>query len=176
MARRRKRADIDMSPPKGDMTPMIDVVFQLLIFFMLTIEFKQLEGKLSAYLPKDVGVNAGKMEQPKEKVEIVLRVAAEGTKLDPMIDKAWTGEGPFRYGDDRRIDISIGPKTTRDLEEVQRRLKDLYRQDPERASTIDAYPGTTYEDVIKVLDVVLLAGYTDVTFIGARDAPGAKKQ
>jgi hypothetical protein len=26
-----------------------------------------------------------------------------------------------------------------------------------------------------VLDVVLLANYTDVTFIGARDMPGAKK-
>lgn len=174
MARRRKRAGVEATPIKGDMTPMIDVVFQLLIFFMLTIEFKQLEGKLAAYLPKDVGVNTSQAE-PKEKVEIVLRVAAEGTKLDPYDDKPWTGEGPFRYGDDRKVDISIGPKTTRDLEEVKRRLKDLRVQDPERPATIDAYPGTVYEDVIKVLDVVLLANYRDVTFIGARDMPGAKK-
>lgn len=173
MAKRRKRATVDLAPLKGDMTPMIDVVFQLLIFFMLTIEFKMLEGKLSAYLPKDVGVNTTQAE-PKEKVEIVLRVAAEGTKLDPLKNNTpWSGEGPFRYGDDRKIDISIGPKTTRDLEEVKRRLKDLRVQDPERPATIDAYPGTVYEDVIKVLDVVLLANYSDVTFIGARDA--AKK-
>jgi biopolymer transport protein ExbD len=170
MARRRKRAPIDLSPLKGDMTPMIDVVFQLLIFFMLTIEFKQLEGKLAAYLPKDVGVNQSQAE-PKEKVEIVLRVAAEGTKLDPISGLAWSGEGPFKYGDDRKIDISIGPKTTRDLEELKRRLKDLRLQDPERPATIDAYPETVYEDVIKVLDVVLLADYSDVTFIGARTAP-----
>ncbi len=172
MARRRRRAAVDTTPMKGDMTPMNDVVFQLLIFFMLTIEFKQLEGKLSAYLPKDVGVNTSKAE-PKEKVEIVLRVAAEGTKLDPEPDndRPWSGEGPFRYGDDRKIDISIGPKTTRDLEEVKRRLKDLRLQDPERPATIDPHPGTVYEDVIKVLDVVLLADYSDVTFIGARDVP-----
>jgi biopolymer transport protein ExbD len=170
MAKRRKRAAVDLSPLKGDMTPMIDVVFQLLIFFMLTIEFKQLEGKLSAYLPKDVGVNTSQAE-PKEKVEIVLRVATEGTKLDPVNNMPWSGEGPFRYGDDRKIDISIGPKTTRDLEEVKRRLKDLRLQDPERPATIDPHPGTVYEDVIKVLDVVLLADYTDVTFIGARDVP-----
>jgi biopolymer transport protein ExbD len=170
MAKRRKRAAVDLSPLKGDMTPMIDVVFQLLIFFMLTIEFKQLEGKLSAYLPKDVGVNTTQAE-PKEKVEIVLRVATEGTKLDPVNNMPWSGEGPFRYGDDRKIDISIGPKTTRDLEEVKRRLKDLRLQDPERPATIDPHPGTVYEDVIKVLDVVLLADYTDVTFIGARDVP-----
>ena len=38
------------------MTPMIDVTFLLLIFFMCTLKFKILEGKLGAYLPKDVGV------------------------------------------------------------------------------------------------------------------------
>jgi biopolymer transport protein ExbD len=173
MAKRRKRNQPDTAPLKGDMTPMIDVTFQLLIFFMLTIEFKQLEGKLAAYLPKDVGVNTSQAE-PMEKVEIVLRVAVEGTKLDPYKDVAWSGEGPFRYGDDRKIDISIGPRTTRDLEEVKRRLKELKLQDPKRPATLDPHPGTVYEDVIKVLDVVLLADYTDVTFIGAR--PEAKKQ
>lgn len=172
MAKRRKRNRPDLSPMKSDMTPMIDVTFQLLIFFMLTIEFKQLEGKLAAYLPKDVGVNTSQAE-PKEKVEIVLRVAAEGAKLDPNTGNPWTGEGPFKYSEDRKIDISIGPKTTRDLDVVMARLKELKLQDPERPATIDAYPGTVYEDVIKVLDVVLLADYTDVTFIGAREV--AKK-
>ena len=57
---------------------------------------------------------------------------------------------------------------------LKRRLKDLRAQDPERPATIDAYPGTVYEDVIKVLDVVLLADYTDVTFIGARDVAAKK--
>ena len=31
------------------MTPMIDVTFLLLIFFMCTLKFKVLEGKLGAY-------------------------------------------------------------------------------------------------------------------------------
>ncbi|MEL6716433.1 MAG: biopolymer transporter ExbD, partial [Planctomycetota bacterium] len=35
-----------------EMTPMIDVTFLLLIFFMCTLKFKVLEGKLGAYLPK----------------------------------------------------------------------------------------------------------------------------
>ena len=38
---------------------MIDVVFLLLIFFICTMKFKVLEGKLATVLPKDVGVNAG---------------------------------------------------------------------------------------------------------------------
>jgi len=45
-----------------EMTPMIDVTFLLLIFFMCTLKFKTLEGKLAAYLPKDVGVNQADAE------------------------------------------------------------------------------------------------------------------
>ena len=44
-----------------DMTPMIDVVFLLIIFF-LCIDFKILEAKLPAYLPKDKG------SQPEEEL------------------------------------------------------------------------------------------------------------
>ena len=98
MARKRKRQA--EAPPKSDMTPMIDVTFQLLIFFMLTIEFKILEGKLAAYLPKDVGVNTSDAE-PKEKVEIRIKVEQEGSKLDPESGGPWTGQGPFKYGPDR---------------------------------------------------------------------------
>ena len=69
---------------KGDMTPMIDVVFQLLIFFMLSIKFKVLEGKLSAFLPKDVGVNTSPAV-PKDKVDAVvnnLAIKRLGTHAD----------------------------------------------------------------------------------------------
>ena len=65
-----------------EMTPMIDVTFLLLIFFMCTLKFKTLEGKLSAHLPKDVGVNQSDAE-PIEKVEILMRVKVEGRKIRP---------------------------------------------------------------------------------------------
>jgi len=38
-----------------NMTPMIDVIFQLIIFFMCSIHFKSLEGKLISNLPKYAG-------------------------------------------------------------------------------------------------------------------------
>lgn len=34
------------------LTPMIDVIFQLLIFFMVNIKFRTLEGLLKAFLPR----------------------------------------------------------------------------------------------------------------------------
>ncbi|MFQ5655484.1 MAG: ExbD/TolR family protein, partial [Planctomycetota bacterium] len=38
-----------------EMTPMIDVVFLLLIFFMCATKFKMPEGSLRSYLPRDRG-------------------------------------------------------------------------------------------------------------------------
>ena len=162
-----KKRKIEQEPTKGDMTPMIDVTFLLLIFFMLTIEFKTLEGKLAAYLPKDVGVNQSQAE-PKEKVEIRVKVVKEGSKIDPFKGIPWGGTGPFKYGPDREVTYSVGPKTTKDLAELGTRLAEFYRADPEQPATIDAFPGTVYEDVVAVLDVAIEIGYTDITFAGAR--------
>lgn len=47
--KRRARTKTKMQPP---MTPMIDVTFQLLLFFILTAQFRQDEGPLPGTLPK----------------------------------------------------------------------------------------------------------------------------
>lgn len=153
---------------KMEMTPMIDVTFLLLIFFMCTLKFKTLEGKLSAYLPKDVGVNSSEAE-PIEKVEIVLRVVEEGTKIDPLTKQPWKGERGrrFIYGPDRVIEYSVGPRRTKDIEELKQRLKQLHDADEKRPATIDARKGTVYEDVVKVLDAAIDAGFQEITFVGA---------
>jgi len=47
-----------------DMTPMIDVSFQLLIFFILTINFPVQEGTLTSQLPKHSGSNPTDVKRP----------------------------------------------------------------------------------------------------------------
>ena len=156
-----------------EMTPMIDVTFLLLIFFLCTLKFKTLEGKLAAYLPKDVGVNQSEAE-PKEKVEIMLRVKSAGVKIKPRAKQsdpivAWTGEGRYVFDSSRAVEYTVGPKRTRDIDELGRRLVELFKLDEERPATIDARPGSIYSDVVLVLDKVLDAGYRDITFVGAYD-------
>jgi biopolymer transport protein ExbD len=165
--------DIETEETAIDMTPMIDVTFQLLIFFMLTIKFKLLEGKLSAFLPTDVGVNSSD-DPPKEKVDIMLQVAVEGSKLDPMKNVPWTGTGPFRYGPDRVIQYHVGPRKISDFEDLKRRLKEAYQQDPTRPVTIDSFTEVVYADVVRVLDAAIDADFRDITFKGARE-PAKKK-
>ncbi len=49
---------IDEAEADMEMTPMIDIVFQLLIFFLLSAKFIALEGQLASYLPKDRGLQS----------------------------------------------------------------------------------------------------------------------
>ena len=65
-----------------EMTPMIDIVFQLLIFFLLSAKFIALEGQLSSYLPKDRGLQASFSKIEPDEVIFFLEWVA-----DPVNDK-----------------------------------------------------------------------------------------
>ena len=162
-------SDIAQEEVEMEMTPMIDVTFLLLIFFLCTIKFKVLEGKLSAYLPKDVGVNQSDAE-PKEKLEISIRVKEEGGRVyasGSERGQTWQGEKDRRFEFvGRKLTYSIGPRKTEKISDIAKWLKDFYRKDPERPSTIDCRPGTVYGDMVPILDAAVDAGFTDITFIG----------
>jgi biopolymer transport protein ExbD len=159
-----------------EMTPMIDVTFLLLIFFVCTIKFKTLEGKLAAYLPKDVGVNSSDAE-PKEKIDIVLKVknAGEPVEFDAM-EKGrkvpWTSpkQGEFTLLG-HEVEYNVNRDTFKDDEAgiaaMSARLKQMLIVDPERAVTIKAMQGVVYKDIIPVLDTCIDVGFTDVTFAGS---------
>ncbi len=39
-------------PSELNLTPMIDIVFQLLVFFLLTLNFKSVDRRIESMLPK----------------------------------------------------------------------------------------------------------------------------
>ena len=53
---KRIREEAQDDEPEIQMTPMIDIVFQLLIFFMLACRFRTEEGQMHAFLPKNRGM------------------------------------------------------------------------------------------------------------------------
>ncbi|MEZ5979271.1 MAG: biopolymer transporter ExbD, partial [Planctomycetota bacterium] len=134
MARRKRKSNLDeIANQKADMemTPMIDVTFLLLIFFMCTIKFKKLEGKLASYLPKDMGLNNAIVD-PVEKLDIRLDVIEEGQKRSPDGTSAYVPgtHKRFVYDDTRKFRIKVGitEYTSDDIEQVADRLK-LYAAD-----------------------------------------------
>ncbi len=52
------------NPVGINVVPMVDVIFCLCLFFMCSLKFKQLEGKIETWLPKDRGVE----QTPPDKV------------------------------------------------------------------------------------------------------------
>jgi len=130
-----------------DLTPMIDVVFLLLIFFIVTMKFKVLEGKLETELPKDVGVNRSEVDELLEKIEINI-----------FPDKA------AEHG----IKVIVNGRAMGSLANLRGELRRWYDINEESRTTLYPEAKINYEQVIKVVDVILGVGLTDITFAGVR--------
>jgi len=164
MAREKKKFE----EVKPDMTPMIDVTFLLLIFFIVTLKFKVLEGRLDAALPKDRGTSTSQAEEV-EKIDVLLVVAEPGTLID---DKKIKGLKTYQG---RRIRVEIG---TQKWYYDPYNVKDVYDPIPglpqflstydkvETPVSLDARKGINYGDVIVILDVVVRQKFEKVSFAG----------
>ena len=111
-----------------NLTPLIDVVFLLLVFFMLTTTFLDRERELDIDLPQ-----ASSGEAPAAPPELVV--------LDVFAD------GHVEYAG-RRLELS----------ELQSALADVARQDPETPVTIRGDRQAAHGAVVGVLDACGLAG------------------
>jgi biopolymer transport protein ExbD len=165
---------------KPDMTPMIDVVFLMIIFF-ICIDFKVLESKLPAYLPKDKGSQSTVVE-PQEQLSIKIHVENRGSEEYPpgVTANSVAGTGrPFRFKlKDHRIKWEVGPKPLYKLEDVKNELKRIALDpssmvpDKEKGGkklmgcVIEAYPGTFYDDVAKTADAAHDSGFLEINFGG----------
>jgi biopolymer transport protein ExbD len=173
---------------KPDMTPMIDVVFLMIIFF-ICIDFKVLESKLPAYLPKDKG-SMNTVVEPQEQLSVRIYVDNAGT---PDYSKSGGSAGalnpntnrPYRFAlKDHRVKWEVGPKPLYTLEAVKTELTAIAKnpnsqvKDPKTggkklmACVVEAYPGTYYDDVAKTADACHEAGFEEINFGGGL---GAKK-
>ncbi|MCG3133503.1 MAG: hypothetical protein HMLKMBBP_00681 [Planctomycetes bacterium] len=78
MQRRARTPDRNAAEPlRLNMTPMIDVVFQLLVFFLVTMKFRTLDERVEATMPKDRGPNRTAVQvPPRPKLTAVLKRGA----------------------------------------------------------------------------------------------------
>jgi biopolymer transport protein ExbD len=149
-----------------EMTPMIDVTFLLLVFFLCTLRFKSLEGRISAYLPKDVGIAAG--QAPKlEPITVALVVLAPGERrdaADPV--RAWRGKGPFTYVG-RRVEHRVGPRTLASAAAAAERVRALREAAPDRDVKLAPDAAAIHGEVVALIDALRAAGIEDVVLRGA---------
>ncbi len=184
--RRRRRATEVEAAMDLNMTPMIDVVFQLLIFFMLTMHFKEVEGKLLSQLPKDKGLAPTHVLQPElQEVRIVICAGGDTRmhlhdkgrheKADKdnnickvMVEKIDIGEvyktetNPTRGQHNKGIYQSLGQKT-KELQESVPSTKDAARRAP---VILDADSEAPYEHIIGAVNACKVNGIDNVEFVG----------
>ena len=102
-----RKPDMNMSEP--DMTPMIDIVFQLLTFFMIAINFENTKADERVKLPMDV---LAKPPEVRPEHELVLNFGFERT-----LDGVKKSRIPTIFYNERYVEVSkLGP----DLEQEKR--------------------------------------------------------
>jgi biopolymer transport protein ExbD len=143
------------------MAPMIDVVFQLIIFFMCSIHFKSLEGKLYSYLPRDKGMANTAVSDPiLEEVRIKL-IYAENRL--PLLTRIKVGEKEFSDWDSlERYIKNIAPTLTTPKGDVI----------PVKIDPDDKIPA---QSVVYVLNICKKAGVQKTEF-AAKTSPGKPKK
>lgn len=131
------------------MTPMIDVTFLLLIFFMCSIKFKRLDGKLSTYLPKEVGVNAS--EDIKRELEHIVLYLENDESDSKGFSISWNRTN-------RKLGLTV----------LCRLMKSIRIAEPETKAVCHAGEGVLYGHVVTVVNECLRAGIREVEFKGIR--------
>ena len=160
----KKRRPIENTPVEPPMTAMIDIIFQLLVFFMLTMKFVVQEGELLSHLPRGHVGGDGLML---DEVRIYLcaggdirrhredKGAHEAAPQDPHTIELFV-EGEFIGSLPRTEDdpAAAGPN-----QDAYRRAADRAAQivrilPPDALLKLDADSGVPYEHVLGTLNAV----------------------
>jgi len=124
------------NPVAINITAMVDVIFCLCLFFMCSLKFKQLEGKIETWLPKDRGV----LTTPPPKI-----VLEEIRVFMRWVD----GQTITKVGN--RAPVKSDTELMQIILQMSNDFKKLGKAD--FPVLIDALPEVPWRDVIHVLDL-----------------------
>ena len=161
---------------KLELTPMIDVTFLILIFFMCTLKFKTLEGKLVSYLPTDKGLSSKQEEVKFEDAEIILKVPKEDNDK-PVSQRRvifLRNGSNTPFGESRGIIINpddpkdarfdLNPPNT--LDEVSKYLKTVRDASVESKAKINSYARVPHLYVVTILNRMMEAQFNEISYSG----------
>jgi hypothetical protein len=165
-----------------NMTPMIDIVFQLIIFFLLSLKFKAVDRRIDSALPKDRGIQA--TQQFVDELPMITVKLFRQNMEDPNTDNQWT---TIKVGNSHRFELPKGvwageviadrkrqdeyDKIFVDVEIAIRETWAKMDNNPEAKGEIKTPRPkglkVPHGDVIRVLSTFNNVGLSDVKFEGA---------
>ena len=139
--RRRRRTWFDSDELEVEMTPLIDCVFLLLIFFLVTTMLKKLEKQIPVVLP-DSTLSLAPVAQTET---VILGVDENGHYAR---ESGRDGQGFIRYTP---------------VENLTDYLKTVAQErGPQTPLRLDAHRNTPFQKVIDALDICALQGFENV--------------
>ena len=135
------------NPVAINVTPLVDIIFCLCVFFMISFKFKQIEGKFDTWLPKGKGSQGMPLEAVIQEVRVALFWDEQNSKTI------------------RKIGTRIVP----DDDELQQLIMEAHQgfvrlDRPDQPLTIDGDLRVPWEDVVKVMNISKKAGMKQVEF------------
>src|SRR5262245_16484259 len=147
--------DDNENPVAINITPLVDIIFCLCVFFMVSFKFKQLEGKFETWLPKSKGYEGMPLKAVIEEIRVAL----------------FWDEG------NSKVVRKIGTRIVPEDDQLQKLISDSYDDfkrlnKPDIGLTIDADVRVPWASVVDVMNVGKKAGVSKVEF--ATGAPPTK--
>jgi biopolymer transport protein ExbD len=130
------------NPIAVNVVPMVDVIFCLCLFFMCSLHFKQLEGRIETWLPK-TGNQQGVVTKPLlENIRVLL---------------AWDHAAGRTV---RKVGSRLTP-TDLDFEEAL----NTYSKSFDLSVAVDATADVPWRDAVRVVDLCHQNGFLKVDFV-----------
>jgi biopolymer transport protein ExbD len=156
----RRRATADQVEPDLPITPMLDMSFQLLAFFIMTFIPAPTEGQIAMTLPREIGGQpvAFPTVSDDKPVRYIIKVEAndEGTIKRMTLKEADSANEPK--------DISV--KMEGYMDELKK-LSEQHRGKQPVKLTLEIEPTLIQEYVVALLDHGIRAGFTDIAPVPA---------
>jgi biopolymer transport protein ExbD len=153
-AERKRRAPREPASMQLNLTSMIDVIFQLLIYFVITASFAVEEGAIAAKLPKGSG-EGDPTEPPKTKLKIRLQSTANAGAR-----------------------VSVDNRRVKNFAQLHERLVQL-QDNPEKGRSgpygvdnpvvIEPQGEVRWQHVVNAFNAAVRAEYGNVNFAAASD-------
>lgn len=150
------KSDTAQSEPELQMTPMIDCIFLLLIFFMCCTKFKTLEGNLRSDIPEakeGVATESVDDEPEVQIVKVSLKRTREGRVLI-FVNRASVGSA-----------MQLADK-------LQRLREQFKRAGMQAIVVIDPFPDVPFGDIVSALNECIRVGFEDIAFAPPRQTAG----
>jgi hypothetical protein len=162
-----------------NMTPMIDIVFQLIVFFLLSLKFRTIDQRIDSMLPHGPGLqDIPVFDEPPPKIKVKLfrrNVVDEGEaytlmKVDNVaqfrLPPGWKGRAKESAGRIKQHDDTIAALRARVKAQLVAHGGDPDDIAGEIVAPLPRGGSVPHGDAMAVLDAFLELGITNVRFEG----------